>query len=266
MKIICESCETIFKSKVVKGMTNCPVCGAAFDEEEEQENIEIQEIKKEEIEENIMYFDSIVVLDEAPQYSYVSIHCKECKGDNSLELDNFDEIVDGEFVVLKKGVGIKCKGCGKEHKLRKIFYKSYNEEKEINEEEERGLMYLDEVNIYDNSPEYSDISIYCRECGEMNYLELDECEEIVDGKYIILKKGAFVKCQGCGKEQKPRKILYKERDSSSEVLIPHCPICNSTMLKKISLTSKVMATAALGVLANPHNSKTYECKNCGCKF
>lgn len=96
MKIICESCETIFKAKVVKGMTNCPVCGAAFDEEEEQENIEIQKIKREE---NIMYFDSIVVLDEAPQYSYVSIHCKECKADNSLELDNFDEIVDEKYVV-----------------------------------------------------------------------------------------------------------------------------------------------------------------------
>ena len=37
MKIICESCEsceTVFKAEAVKGMTNCPVCGAAFDEEE----------------------------------------------------------------------------------------------------------------------------------------------------------------------------------------------------------------------------------------
>lgn len=264
MKIICESCETIFKAEIVKGMTNCPVCGAVFEEKEEQKNIEIQKNKKEEIEENIMYFDSIVVLDEAPQYSYVSIHCKECERDNSLELDNFDEIVDEKYVVLKKGVGIKCKGCGKEHKFRKIFYKSYNEEIEINEE--GGLMYLDEVNIYDNSPEYSDVSIYCRECGETNYLELDECEEIVDEKYIILKKGAFVRCQGCGKEQKPRKILYKEKDRPSEVLMPHCPICGSIVLKKISLTSKVVTTAALGVLANPHNSKTYECRNCGYKF
>lgn len=210
MKIICESCETIFKSKVVKGMTNCPVCGAAFDEEDEQGNIEIQEIKKKEIEENIMYFDSIVVLDEVPQYSYVSIHCKECKGDNSLELDNFDEIVDGEFVVLKKGVGIKCKDCGKEHKLRKIFYKGYNEKKEINEEEEGGLMYLDEVNIYDNSPEYSDISIYCRECGEMNYLELDECEEIVDGKYIILKREHLLNVKAVEKNKSQEKFYIRK--------------------------------------------------------
>ena len=36
MKIICESCETVFKSETVKGMTNCPVCGAAFDSQMEE--------------------------------------------------------------------------------------------------------------------------------------------------------------------------------------------------------------------------------------
>lgn len=35
MKIICESCETVFKAEAVKGMTNCPVCGAAFDSQGE---------------------------------------------------------------------------------------------------------------------------------------------------------------------------------------------------------------------------------------
>ena len=59
---------------------------------------------------------------------------------------------------------------------------------------------------------------------------------------------------------------FKEKDRSSGVAIPSCPVCGSIVLKKISLTSKVMATAALGVFANPYNSKTYECKNCGYKF
>ncbi len=33
-KIVCESCGTIFPFEKAKDMTECPVCGAAFDEEE----------------------------------------------------------------------------------------------------------------------------------------------------------------------------------------------------------------------------------------
>lgn len=175
MKIICESCETVFKAEAVKGMTNCPVCGAAFDEEEGNANNQGGE-------EGLMYLHHIYIFSNHPQDNVVTLYCKECKTEVDLKLDNFDELVQKEYVTLKQGI--------------------------------------------------------------------------------------VVKCQGCGKEQKPRKILYKEKhsDTSSISSLPHCPICNSTILKKISLTSKVMATAALGVFANPHNSKTYECKNCGYKF
>lgn len=31
MKIICESCGTIFKSEIVRGKSSCPVCGASFE-------------------------------------------------------------------------------------------------------------------------------------------------------------------------------------------------------------------------------------------
>lgn len=30
MKVICESCETVFRAETVRGMSSCPVCGAAF--------------------------------------------------------------------------------------------------------------------------------------------------------------------------------------------------------------------------------------------
>ena len=175
MKIICESCETVFKAEAVKGMTNCPVCGAAFDE--------------------------------------------------------------GEGNANNQG-----------------------------DKEEEGLMYLDGIHIYHSHPQDNDVNLYCKECNTDNFLKLDDFEELVKKEYVTLKEGIVVKCQGCGKEQKPRKILYKEKDSSSGVSIPSCPVCGSIVLKKISLTSKVMATAALGVFANPYNSKTYECKNCGYKF
>lgn len=171
MKIICESCETVFKAEVVKGMTNCPVCGAAFD------------------------------------------------------------------------------GGGEEER-----------------EEEGSLMYFSKIWRFNSPKEQDFVSIYCRECGETQHLHLKYFNKLVDKKYVILQSAIVVKCQGCGKEHKPRKILYKEKDYPNTLHLPHCPICNSTMLKKITLTSKVMATATLGIFANPHNSKTYECINCGYKF
>lgn len=33
MKVICESCESIFKAEAIKGMNCCPVCGALFDDD-----------------------------------------------------------------------------------------------------------------------------------------------------------------------------------------------------------------------------------------
>ncbi len=166
MKIICESCETVFKSETVKGMTNCPVCGAAFDSQMEEV------------------------------------------------------------------------------------------------EEEGSLMYFDKIWRF-NSPETVDaVSIYCRECGKQQFLELKYFNKLVDGKYVILQSAIVVKCEGCGKEHKPRKIIYKEKDYPNDQLLPHCPICNSTKLKKITLTSKIMKTALLG----GYNNRTYECINCGYKF
>lgn len=39
MKVICEKCGTTFKAELVNGMSCCPVCGAEFDDEAEEEHI-----------------------------------------------------------------------------------------------------------------------------------------------------------------------------------------------------------------------------------
>ena len=135
----------------------------------------------------------------------------------------------------------------------------------VQEEPEDGLMYFDEIVEYEDAPEYSHVSVYCGECKEFNSLELDKFDKLVDKEYVILKENITLTCRGCGKEHKPRKILYKRKDSYAPPL-PRCPLCNSAMLKKIKTSSKVLAAATVGVFALPYNSKTFECKNCGYRF
>lgn len=135
----------------------------------------------------------------------------------------------------------------------------------IQGESEEGLMYFDEIVEYKDEPEYSHVSVYCGACKEFNALELDKFDKLVDKEYVILKKDITLKCRGCGKEHKPRKILYKLKDSYAPPL-PRCPLCNSAMLKKIKTSSKVLAAATVGVFALPYNSKTFECKDCGYRF
>ncbi len=181
MKVICEKCESVFKVEAIKGMSCCPVCGAAFDEE-------------------------------------------------------VDDIGNGDATQVEM------------------------------DESEEGLMYFDEIaTSYKERPEFNGVYAYCGECKKFNHLELDKFDKLVDKEYVILKEGITLTCTGCGKEHKPRKILYKLRDDYAPPL-PHCPVCNSVMLKKISIGSKFLAAATLGTFALPYNSKTYECKDCGYRF
>lgn len=49
--------------------------------------------------------------------------------------------------------------------------------------------------------------------------------------------------------------------------IPHCPICNSTNIKKITLSKRAAKTALFGVIGAVDDAgKTYKCGNCGSKF
>lgn len=132
-------------------------------------------------------------------------------------------------------------------------------------DEDEGLMYFDAIFIFDNEPENNHVSAYCKECKTMRPLDLDLFDKLVDKKYVILKPDVVVKCRGCGKEHKPRKNLYKQKDHYVSIL-HHCLACNSTRVKKISNTSRFFMAATLGSFAIPYNSKTYECQNFGHLF
>lgn len=127
------------------------------------------------------------------------------------------------------------------------------------------VMYFDEINIDEEDPEYSDVEVYCKQCGKVDLLDLEIFDKLVDGKYVELKKGIAIKCKNCGMEHTTRKIMYKRKEHYAPPL-PHCPACNSVMLKKIKTSSKFLAAATIGTFALPYNSKTFECKDCGYRF
>lgn len=173
---------------------------------------------------------------------------------------------------------IICEKCGTEYKFEvaKNFeccpvcgaFFSDDGDSDIDKEnavQDDGLMYFDEIVEYKDAPEYSHVSVYCGECKEFNDLEPDKFDKLMDKEYAILKKDVVLICRGCGKEHKPRKILYKRKDHYAPPL-PRCPVCNSVMLKKITTGSKFLAAATVGMFALPYNSKTFECKDCGYRF
>jgi hypothetical protein len=48
--------------------------------------------------------------------------------------------------------------------------------------------------------------------------------------------------------------------------IPHCPVCSSTNIQKISGASKVGKAALFGVFSLGSISKQFKCNSCGYKF
>lgn len=159
---------------------------------------------------------------------------------------------------------VTCPVCGENLWDNKEFDDSENNS--VQKESDDGLMYFDEIaTSYKERPEYNGVCAYCGECGEFNTLSLDKFAKLVDKEYVILKEGITVTCRGCGKEHKPRKIIYKRKDSYAPPR-PRCPVCNSMMLKKITIGSKFLAAATIGTFSLPYNSKTFECKDCGYRF
>lgn len=158
-----------------------------------------------------------------------------------------------------------CPVCGKSLWDEEIENVDSEDAEPKSDESEDGLMYFDEIMIFEKKPEYNNVNAYCKECGYNNSPELGLFEKLVDKEFVVLKPNVVLKCEGCGKEHKPRKILYKRKDHYASPL-PRCPVCNSAMLKKITTGSKFLAAATIGAFALPYNSKTFECKDCGYRF
>ena len=59
--------------------------------------------------------------------------------------------------------------------------------------------------------------------------------------------------------------IRKSTKSAQQQNVPHCPVCGSTNIKKISATSKVVGAGLFGLFSKTARSQ-FECKSCGYKW
>lgn len=109
-KIVCEKCGTEYKFEVAKDFDCCPVCQAPLMGDNgvssyynEQPNFNNPDL----------YFYEIDDLDECDdELRDVWCQCTSCKTVNTILLNKFDMIQE-DYVKLKKDLDLTCCGCGK---------------------------------------------------------------------------------------------------------------------------------------------------------
>ena len=111
-------------------------------------------------------------------------------------------------------------------------------------------------NIEDSDLNENDIvKSFCNKCGKNTLFRIIVVNENITG--------ICSKCRGY-------KTLKKNENYIQEIStknIPKCPICQSTNIKKITITKRAVKMAIFGAIgAIDDAGKTYQCNNCGSKF
>lgn len=94
--------------------------------------------------------------------------------------------------------------------------------------------------------------------------------ELYQKELMRLQKSA--ECHFQYEEDQKEKYMSKINQEAQKILdkqncIPKCPICGSTNIKKITMTTRAVKTATFGIAGAVDDAgKTYKCDNCGSKF
>lgn len=68
-------------------------------------------------------------------------------------------------------------------------------------------------------------------------------------------------------EQQAKNLAQMQKEKDKQNCIPKCPICGSTNINKITVSSRAVKTAVFGVVGAVDDAgKTYKCGNCGSRF
>lgn len=126
-----------------------------------------------------------------------------------------------------------------------------------------------------NSREYCSFSFFCKLeelTDQDNTKEAVKCikdhfvcsEEIADQVFNEYKKQIYAECKRIENENPltPEQIAQNNAVARELLNKPKCPTCQSTNLKKISTTSKLVDIAVWGVFGSKRH-KTFHCNHCG---
>lgn len=122
-------------------------------------------------------------------------------------------------------------------------------------------------------------NVTCTGCCSVGYFKLVPQKYLNEGMWGINKnlEGEFIEkfikaSPNFDQASWDRRVGYQEtRKHYDEILrnemqeeknVPKCPTCQSTNLKKITVTSKAMNTALFGLFGTKRH-KTFHCNNCG---
>ena len=123
-----------------------------------------------------------------------------------------------------------------------------------------------ELHILDlcRQSEFFDESEYEHKKGTENYYftyRFDKYEQIT-GKKARTKENELYHRMRLKNESIEENRRYAHTIDTTPKNIPKCPTCQSTNLKKISASSKVINTALFGLFGSKRH-KTFHCNNCG---
>lgn len=94
----------------------------------------------------------------------------------------------------------------------------------------------------------------CPNCGKQYLYEMNHCIE------CGYKTEDYIK-----EMQDLEASIYSEAAKNPPKPQQHCPVCNSTNIQKISVTSKAVGAGLFGIFSKTARSQ-FECKDCGYKF
>lgn len=99
----------------------------------------------------------------------------------------------------------------------------------------------------------------CPNCGR-TYTEFENVYYCGTCNYKLQRQEDINEVKNPKLSERDYKVIGRIDDPTKPT--PKCPTCQSTNLKKITVTSKAMNTALFGLFGTKRN-KTFHCNNCG---
>ena len=101
----------------------------------------------------------------------------------------------------------------------------------------------------------------CTECGKILKFKKYQLNDITQGVECFCGKISY-KIEGMPQQDK---TPVQNSPVYTHPMGIHCPTCGSKNVKKISLTSKAVGVATVGILSS-NIRKTFKCNSCGYKW
>ena len=112
------------------------------------------------------------------------------------------------------------------------------------------------------TPFYMDLNVFAESKDKLGFINklVDKFNCDFDSASIVCNY--FIDGTPLPSTLSPTEIAHNRQEAQDLLNKPKCPTCNSTNLKRVSATSKVVNTAVFGLFGTKR-FKQFHCNNCG---